>query len=154
MDEWVSRLRRAIGHDLLMLNSAAVWIEDTSGHVLLQKRSATQSIWGFPGGIMNLGESAEETAIRETREETGLDVRITCLIGIYSKYIRTLENGDQCQTVSFFFKAEVQSGAPVIDRQETFELRYFAPDAAPPLYCQQHQDMLADAINGSGVYFR
>jgi hypothetical protein len=48
MDEWIARLRHAVGNDLLILNSSGVWIENAAGEVLLQRRSPTEELWGFP----------------------------------------------------------------------------------------------------------
>jgi 8-oxo-dGTP diphosphatase len=43
-----------------------------------------RGLWSYPGGYLEMGETLEEGAVRETREETGLTVRITGLLGVYS----------------------------------------------------------------------
>lgn len=61
-------------------SEAAVFDED--GRLLLMKR-ADDGTWCLPGGFVDSGESPEETAIRETREETGLDAQTADLVGVY-----------------------------------------------------------------------
>ena len=53
------------------------------GEVLLQKR-ADNGCWGLPGGRVDIGESVEQGAVREVLEETGINVTVKRLIGIYS----------------------------------------------------------------------
>jgi 8-oxo-dGTP diphosphatase len=53
--------------------------------ILLVKQNYGKGYWSLPGGMVEIGESLEEGAIREVREETGLDIRIRKVIGIYSK---------------------------------------------------------------------
>ncbi|HKL30603.1 MAG TPA: NUDIX hydrolase N-terminal domain-containing protein, partial [Natrialbaceae archaeon] len=61
---------------------AAIFDED--GRILLIKRSESGA-WCLPGGAMELHETPEEAAVREAREETGLDVRVDALIGAYRR---------------------------------------------------------------------
>ena len=53
--------------------------------ILLVRQNYTKKYWSLPGGVMEAGESLDQTAIREVKEETGLDIRLGKLIGIYSK---------------------------------------------------------------------
>ena len=154
MVDWVTDIRRKIGNDLLIINSAGGWIENDNGELLLQKRSAVDEHWGFPGGIVELGESASETAIREIQEETGLITTAVELLGVYSKYFLTFDNGDQCQTYSVFFRMNVVGGHLRIDNDETHALSYFSLDALPPIYYQQHRDVIADRVSGKIPAFR
>jgi ADP-ribose pyrophosphatase YjhB (NUDIX family) len=61
-----------------------VIVVDARGRVLLEKRSDCGQ-WGLPGGRINPGEDIETAARREVKEETGLDVRVTGLQGVYSE---------------------------------------------------------------------
>jgi ADP-ribose pyrophosphatase YjhB (NUDIX family) len=154
LSEWIRWLRSQIGSELIFVNSAGGWVEDDDGRVLLQRRARDGDVWGFPGGVMELGEAAHETAVRELREETGLEVEPVSLIGIYTKYFETLANGDQCQCVAFMFKMRVVGGTLTVDNNETFELRFFNREAMPHLYSEQHRQIAQDALRGSGPYFR
>ena len=55
----------------------------TSGEVLLIKRRDCEA-WAVPGGKVEAGETVADTAIREVREETGIDIELTGLVGVYS----------------------------------------------------------------------
>ena len=63
--------------------SANVIVVNGQGQILLIRRTDNGN-WAVPGGGMDLGESITETAVRETREETGIDCEITGLVGIYT----------------------------------------------------------------------
>ena len=66
------------------LPTADVVIELPDDRVVLVRRRHPPSGWAFPGGFIEVGETAEEAAIREAREETGLLVRLEHLLGVYS----------------------------------------------------------------------
>ena len=66
----------------MILNGSVAVVTDDAGRVLLQHRSDGR--WGLPGGLMELGESCEDTARRETREETGLALGGLRLLGVWS----------------------------------------------------------------------
>ena len=153
MEDYIKRVRSKVGHDELILNYAGCIIFDEQNRLLLQRRTDCGK-WGFPGGLLELGESAAEAAVREVREESGLDVRITALFGIYSKYHVVYANGDRAQTILHMFRAEVTGGALLSGSSETMELRYFEPEQLPPLFCRQHQDILDDLLDGKAAVYR
>ena len=74
MEYW-KMLRDNVGNMPIMLMAAGVIIQNKAGEILLQKRSDSNK-WGIPGGMLDYGESAEEAAIREVHEETGVDAAI------------------------------------------------------------------------------
>lgn len=104
--------------------------------VLLTKREDFE-VWCLPGGGLNSHETFVEAAIREAREETGLEVRITRLIGAYS---RPTEN---CYNLAF--EAEVVSGTLETSR-EVLALEYFALDQLPDYTICFYRRMIADAF--------
>ncbi|MDT3398563.1 NUDIX domain-containing protein [Streptomyces sp. B1866] len=161
MSDYISWLRSHVGPAPIQLVFAAVCVVDED-RVLLQRRG-DDGAWGFPGGAVELGESAEEAAVREVGEETGLDVRVTELLGIYTKYWHTYPNGDRAQPITAFFRGtpiggslhetDDRAGAP--PGAETLEVRYFHLDAPPqPLTNQQHADALADLRAGRSAVHR
>jgi 8-oxo-dGTP pyrophosphatase MutT (NUDIX family) len=66
-----------------------VLVVDPQGRILLEKRSDS-GMWGLPGGAVDTGESITMAALREVKEETGLEVRITRVIGVYSEPTRRI----------------------------------------------------------------
>lgn len=144
MPDYVPWIRQKVGHDPIFLNVAGIVVFDEHGKVLLQNRSKDEEQWGFPGGVMELGESAAETAIREVREETGLNVKIDSLLGVYTKYFHQYPNGDQAQPIAITFTGSIIDGELFVDGKETFDLRFFELDEVPKLFNSQHDDMLAD----------
>ena len=66
--------------------TADVIIQWADGSIVLAKRKNDpfRGSWGLPGGMMEDGETIQETAIREAEEETGLRIRLDRVIGVYS----------------------------------------------------------------------
>ncbi|MBX6768488.1 MAG: NUDIX domain-containing protein, partial [Actinomadura rubrobrunea] len=86
--------------------AASAVVTDDAGRILLQRRS-DNGLYALPGGTMDLGESLPETAIREVREETGLDVEITGLVGIYTdpRHVIAYSDGEVRQQFNVCFTA-------------------------------------------------
>ena len=134
-----------------MLNFAAACVLQ-DGEVLLQRRGDDGN-WGIPGGAMELDESAEEAALREVAEETGLQIRVDALLGVYTKYRHVYPNGDVAQPVTMFFRCSPIGGELRTSDNETLDLRYFPMGSIPPLMSQQHEDAINDLrANRQGVY--
>ena len=89
--------------------------------------------WSFPSGYVDAGEGLEEAAVRETREETGLDVRIQRLLGAYSA------RGDR--VIFIAFAARVTRGRIKVG-WECQDVRFFPPDALPPLAFPHDTDIM------------
>src|SRR3712207_8976613 len=75
MSDYIKWIRSKVGNDIIILNFSGACITNENGELLLQKRSDKEDIWGLPGGAVEIGESIEESAIREVKEETGIDIR-------------------------------------------------------------------------------
>ncbi|MBR2431052.1 NUDIX hydrolase [bacterium] len=153
MENYIKNLRSKVGHDELILNYAGCIIFDENNRLLLQRRTDCGK-WGFLGGLVELGESIEEAAIREIKEESGLDVEIISLFGVYSKYFEEYSNGDKAQTIVHVFKAKIIGGDLVAKNDETLELKFFGLGNVPPLFNQQHQDIFDDIISNKEYVFR
>jgi ADP-ribose pyrophosphatase YjhB (NUDIX family) len=96
------------------------------GRLLLVQRNHEPHLgeWSVPSGFIDAGEPLEEGAVRETKEETGLDVRIERLLGAYS------HAGER---VIFIAYAARVVGGRIEVGAECQDVRFFAPDALPPL---------------------
>lgn len=148
---YIEFIRSKVGHDKIFLNCVAAAMIDDAGKVLLQKR-ADRNAWGFPGGIMELGESFSDAVKREVKEETGLNVAVDKLLGVYSDYADEYPNGDKAQPIVIFFLCKVESGELTVDDDETLELKYFGKDEMPRLVNLQHTDMFRDLFtNGNRI---
>jgi ADP-ribose pyrophosphatase YjhB (NUDIX family) len=112
--------------------------------ILLTKREDFE-VWCVPGGAVDEGESVVQAAIREAREETGLEVKLTRLIGIYS---RTTWPGAITHIVSFL--AEPVGGKINPDPSEVTEIGYFAEDEIPEDLLYWNRQRISDAFSGVG----
>ena len=150
--DYVRYIRGKVGQELIFLNFAGGIVYNERNEILLQKRG-DRNEWGFPGGAMELGEFLEETAKREILEETGLNVKVEHLIGVYSKYFDEFPNEDKAQTITHFFQCKPIDGELTADGIEALDLKYFPINKIPKLFTEQHEDDLEDWLsNRKGVY--
>ena len=93
--------------------------------------------WNLPGGGMEIGETVEEATCREVKEETGLEVQVEQLIGVYSK--------PQKQEVVLTFRCKV-IGGELQATEESRACEYFSPDALPRNTLPKHRERIVDAL--------
>jgi 8-oxo-dGTP pyrophosphatase MutT (NUDIX family) len=128
--DYVAELRALVGHRPLVLAVAGALVFDDDGRLLLHRRTQNR-LWSTSGGAVEPGESLEETARRQLREETGLEAGRLRLLDVYSgaEFFVESENGDQAYVVGALFIAEdvrtSGNGVPPGD------VDYFAFDALP-----------------------
>lgn len=128
---YIEEMRTLIGHRPLVLVGAAVLVTDARGWLLLGQRSDNLA-WGIPGGALEPGETLEETARRETHEETGLEIGRLRLFRVFSgpEFFYTYPNGDQVHNVSAVFESSDFTGS-LLENSEHRLLRFFDPDHLP-----------------------
>ncbi len=99
---------------------ASALVVDDSGRVLMQRRGDSGN-WSLPGGIMEVGETLEECAVRETKEETGLDIEITGLLGIYTdpEHVIEYSDGEIRQEFAVVYYGRVAGGTIEVSHEST-----------------------------------
>ena len=118
------------------------------GKILLTRREDFE-VWCLPGGSVEDGESLAEAALREAKEETGVDVKLTRLVGVYSRL------GGKNDIHAILFVARPIGGRLKTQPGETIEVAYFPFDGLPQELLFGHRKRIADAINNaSGVVMR
>lgn len=123
--------------------SAAIF-DEARKKVLLQRR-ADNGRWSLPGGGMEPGESAAETCVREVLEETGLQISVRRLVGVYTDphFVIEYADGNRWQIVAFHFEAEVTGGELTLN-EETKELAYFSLREIEDLDLMEHHQVRID----------
>jgi 8-oxo-dGTP diphosphatase len=136
MSEYLRALRAKLGNDLLLMPSVTVIARDDEARVLLVRHVDTGQ-WVAPGGAVEPGERPDEAARREMREETGLEVELDGIVGVFGgpEFEVRYENGDRCAYVMAVYEARITGGSPRPDGEETVAFRW-VPEAEWP-----HLDM-------------
>ena len=130
---YISDIRKHIVH-APMLSAGATVAVIKDRRILLNLRSDTGT-WGVPGGAMELGETLEETAARELKEETDLEAESFRLLNVFSgkDFYFVYPNGDRLYSVAALYLAEGVTGSPRITDGESTELEYFGKEEIPVL---------------------
>ena len=91
--------------------AASAFVQNEAGEVLLIQRS-DNGLWAIPGGAQDVGESIVGTATREVREETGISIEVTGLVGIYSDpgHVIAYDDGEVRQEFSVCFHGQPVGG--------------------------------------------
>ena len=97
--------------------------------------------WAIPGGFMNMDETAEQCAIRELKEETGLEVEFVRQIGTYSK----VDRDPRGRTISVAYLAVIDAEEDVTGQDDAAKAAWWPIDALPPL-AFDHDEIMEDAI--------
>ena len=108
-----------------LVPSVNVVVVNEAGDVLMIRRSDNGN-WAVPGGAIDLGESMTQAAVRETREETGIECRVTGIVGIYTDpkhVILYTSNGEARQEFSILLTAVPTGGEPTTS-DESSEVRW------------------------------
>jgi 8-oxo-dGTP diphosphatase len=114
-----------------------VVIELEGGGVVLIERRYPPSGWALPGGFVDVGETVEAAAVREAREETGLEVELLELLGVYSDPARDPRG----HTASVVYVGRAAGTPQAAD--DASNVAVFDP-ATPPALAFDHDRILAD----------
>lgn len=93
--------------------AVSAFVLDDAGRLLMIRRT-DNDLYALPGGRHELGETMTEATVREAREETGLDIEVTGLIGVFSnpEHVIAYSDGEVRQEFSICFRARAVGGRP------------------------------------------
>jgi 8-oxo-dGTP pyrophosphatase MutT (NUDIX family) len=120
---------KRIAKEAVIRPSAAAVIFDETGEKVLITQRTDNSRWCLPGGGMDSGESVEEACVREVMEETGLEVQVSRLIGIYSSPDSMIiyADGNKIQGFTAVFEAKITGGKLGLSN-ETLDAGFYSLD--------------------------
>ncbi len=130
--------------------SAVVWRPGGRRELLLMQRS-DNAHWGIPGGFVEPGESVESAVAREVAEETGVQVVVGRLVGVYSDPARMVveyPDGRRVHVVNLCFEARPVGVGVATTPDEALASGYFALDALPEPLVPIHRVRIEDAAAG------
>lgn len=120
-----------------------VIVKDSVPKVLLIQRGSDpfKGCWAFPGGFMDMDETAEQCAIRELKEETGLHISEVIQIGAYSK----VDRDPRGRTITVAYLTVIDHPVEVKGKDDAAEAEWFPVNELPSL-AFDHKDIMADAL--------
>ena len=129
---YIMNLRKHIGHEPLIGLGATTLVFNDKKELLLNLRSDTNT-YGIPGGSMELYETIEETAVRELKEEAGINADELELVTVLSgnEYYFEYPNGDKMCTVIVLFKVLNYTGKVKVSDNESKKLEFFSLNKLP-----------------------
>jgi 8-oxo-dGTP pyrophosphatase MutT (NUDIX family) len=130
-------------------------VADGEGRILLQRRSDSGN-WALPGGAMDIGETFAQSAVREVKEETGFDVRIDRIVGIYSDpgHVFAYDDGEVRQEFSICLACAIAGGTLRVS-SESIAVEFFPVGDLSDL--QMHESIrirIRDYLEGKPPVFR
>ena len=123
-----------------------------SNEILLMRRS-DNAHWGLPGGYVEPGESVVVATLREVREETGYEIEVGRLVGVYSDpSTQVIEYADRrrVQAINLCFSALAGERGELTTPQETLDVGFFDAGALPQPFVPIHEIRVADAVHARG----
>jgi 8-oxo-dGTP diphosphatase len=137
-----------------LTSAVAAIITDSSGRVLLCQQNQGHRLWGLPGGKIRNAESPMHAVTRDVREETGLEIHVTDLVGIYHL------TGDGCgeglpDVLVHVFRAQIDSGEALVNSPSWIRrLTWCDPAALPEPMTATTRIAVADADAGRAGVLR
>ena len=135
---YINDLRKYVGHEPILTAGVILFLFNEKDEVLMQFRT-DYNMWGFPGGAMELGESFEETASRELKEETNLDIDDLVSIKVLSgkDTYREYPNGDKLYDITNVFLIKKYHGELKVNDDESKRFKWFSINNLPENMTEQ-----------------
>lgn len=147
MSNYLKDLRDKTGHMPLLLPHSVVVLFNNKNEVLLEERS-DDGFFDFPGGGIDLKESAEEAAYRELKEETGLIAKSLVLFKVYSGEIThyVYFNGDEIYGVDLVYLCKDYEGELIPQKEEVNNLNFYDLRNMPEKMSKRNKQIIKDLI--------
>jgi ADP-ribose pyrophosphatase YjhB (NUDIX family) len=133
---------------------SAVIFDDARQKILLTRR-ADNNQWCLPSGQVEAGESITEACVREVLEETGLQIEVVKLIGVYSNPHQLIEypDGNRIHLISLCFEVQI-TGGKLTASDEATKFNYFGLDEIDSIdLLPNHRERILDAFAQSTAVF-
>lgn len=145
--EYNQEVRQYVGKLPLILPGAVVIIQNEFNEILLQERKP--GLFSLPGGLMDLGESLEETASREVLEDTGLVISNLQLLQVFSgpEYYFKIDNKDEFYSVTVVYRTTTFKGTLQASEEETLSLGFFSIDDLPPQLLASNKNFIEKCLD-------
>ena len=138
----------------LVVGSSAVVVDD-EGRILLQRRSDSGN-WALPSGAMDIGETFAQSVVREVKEETGFDVRIDRIVGIYSDpgHVFAYDDGEVRQEFNICLACKIVGGELAVSSEST-DVRFVALNEVTELTMHESiRKRINDCLGGAEPVLR
>ena len=123
------------------VSAGGVIIKNQNGqYLILLLRDTRYPEWYFAKGHVELGETLEQAALRETAEEAGLHhLKIHCLLGSYERFV---EKANEMKTIHYFLMSQTQDEKPSEPENKHVELKWFPLEELPIMYIFEQRDVI------------
>jgi mutator protein MutT len=133
-DTYAEKIKRAMAGELVISAGVDAIVRNDRDDILLSRRSDSGT-WDLPGGAVEPGETPSEALCREVHEETGLEIRIRCVAGVFGgrSFRHTYPDGQRIEAFSATFECEIVGGALRSVDGEATAFQFVSAESMPPL---------------------